>query len=353
MTKIYPHTNYVLPRDQLRCALANPTRGRFVFLIGPSGVGKTTARRALMREMCGEPAQWGAGHIPIIEVFALLPHNAFFSSRSLIKSMLQELFIPDLSWLRDGDNSTNDRYNAVKAEVGRSSKELNGLDLPKLSEPDMWEKFQRMAPERGVEWGVIEQAHALCTNRRNKDAADHILNLMSILEKVDMNFLLSGVHGAAELWATRPEVRRRSTVIWMPPYRHERKQDRDPFLTLLRTLGQQYRFSKETLLFDMADELMAASAGIFGVLNKILSDAYSRSQMAGQNAITKSDVVNSYYGETDYRKMWADVKFFQEIMSAANTKTEALQVASAWKLRDKRKAKEPAAKVGEPPEKAA
>lgn len=242
MAKIYPHTNFVVPRDQLKRALEDPARGRFIFVIGPSGVGKTTVRRSIVRKMCGNPANWGAGRIPYIEVFAMLPQNAYFSSRAFAESLVQELFTPNVAWMRDGDDLNNPDYLALTAEVRRAHGELRGASLPKLPERAMWQRFQSLCEDRGVWLAAIDQAHALCTNHRNKNAADHILNLMSILERGDMNILLSGVHGAAELWATRPEVRRRSTVIWMPPYSLTRPQDRDPFLTVLRTLGDKYHF---------------------------------------------------------------------------------------------------------------
>jgi type II secretory pathway predicted ATPase ExeA len=337
MAKIYPHANFALPREQLRQALENPYRGRFIFVIGPSGVGKTTVRRAILREMCGSPAHWGAGRIPVIEVFALLSHNAYFNSRSLVESMMRELFVPDMRWLRDSDDVMNAIYIAIKREVDRAHQEICDIPVARLPERSLWPQFQRLAAARQVWLTAIDQAGALCTNHCNKDPADHILNLMSILESGDTNILLSGVHSTAELWATRPEVRRRSTVIWMPPYNYERKQDRDPFLILLRTLGQAYNFSKSTLLFDMAPDLMAASAGIFGVVNKILTSAKERADLAGRSVIARGDITDSFYGERDYRKMWEDVHLFEEVMCSANTEVQATRISNAWGLSKKAK----------------
>ena len=346
MSKIYPHANYVAPRKQLQRALANPTRGRFIWVIGPSGVGKTTLRRSILRSMCGDPRLWGAGNIPVIEKFALLPSKAYFNSLWLAQSLVRELFVPNVNWLRDDDDLENPTFLAVKAAIEQGHQPLQGVSLPKGPEPAMWEHFQRLAPERKVWLAAIDQAHALCTNHRNKDPADHILNLLSILDVTDMNILLSGVHGAADLWAARPEVRRRSTVIWMPPYSHERPGDRDPFLTLLRTLGEGYTFSRPGLLFDMAAELMAASAGIFGVLKKILIDAKERADFAGRRAITKGDVTASYYGNRDFTKMLDDVAFFEEVMRSADISSLAKDVASAWGIKPKSKTKKPADDVG-------
>lgn len=57
-----------------------------MFIIRPSGVGKTTMRRSVMREMFGNPACWNCGRIPLVETFATLPHGAYFSSRQLAVS---------------------------------------------------------------------------------------------------------------------------------------------------------------------------------------------------------------------------------------------------------------------------
>jgi len=332
MAKIYPHTNFVAPREQLKQALESPERGRIIFVVGPSGVGKTTVRRSILRNICGDPRRWGEGKIPVIETFALLPNKAYFSPLGLAQTLVRELSIPNVRWLRDEDDLQNPTYLDVQAAIERCQQELRGAPVPKGSEPFLWDQFKRIAPVREVWLAVIDQAHALCTNHRNKDPADHILNLTSIIESVGMNLLLSGVHGVAELWAERPEVRRRSTVIWMPPYNYDRRQDRDPFLTLLRTMSQEYKFSKPNLMFDMAAELMAASAGIIGVLRKIFVDAKKHADLAGSEVIRKGDITASYYGEKDFKKMWADVKFFQEVMQSADTADKAAEVANAWGL---------------------
>ena len=337
MAKIYGHSNFAGPREELKRALENPTRGRFIFVIGPSGVGKTTVRHALVRSMFANCALWGAGRIPYIEVFALLDQNAYFNSKSFAESLMYQLVKPSVKWLRDADDLCNPAYLTVDAEVRRACAGLRNVPLPNIPEPKLWSQFRQFADERDLWLAAIDQAHAMCTNHRDKSPADHILNLMSILEQDTLNILLSGVHSTANLWIDRPEVRVRSTVIWMPPYSHDRKQDRDPFLKLLRTLGEGYTFSKPTLLYTMAAELMAASGGIFGVLKKILLDAKSRAESAGRLTITKADITNSYYGEVDYKKMWGDVRFFEEVMRSANTKDVRVAVSDSWGLREKPK----------------
>lgn len=320
---------------QLKASMENPERSRFIFIIGPSGVGKTTLRREVLRKLCGDPLLWGTGQIPAIETFALLPHKAYFNSNWLSRTFVQELFSPSVEWLRDSDNGENVTYRAVKSAIDRSGADTLAASLPRGTEPDMWNHFKRLAPQRKVNFATIDQAHALCTNHRNKNPADHILNLMSILDTTGINMILSGVHGTAELWASRPEVRRRSDVIWMSPYSMDRPEDRQSFMVLLKTLGSRYTFSKPDLLAGMFCDLMAVSAGIFGVLRKILIDAKRRADLSGRSAITKQDIVDSFYGERDYQKLWEDVHFYNYAMRAADYKATSKEVARSWGITKK------------------
>ena len=57
--RVIQHPAYEAPRRRLRRALDEQRPGHMVFVIGPSGVGKTTMRRSVMQEMFGNPACWG------------------------------------------------------------------------------------------------------------------------------------------------------------------------------------------------------------------------------------------------------------------------------------------------------
>jgi Cdc6-like AAA superfamily ATPase len=332
MPNLIMHQRFQQQALRLRHAIERPGSGRIVFLIGPTGAGKTTMRHTVMRSVVGSPEHWGTGKIPVVEVLAMLPNGAYFSSRALVESLLRELFVPDLGWLCPPGDVESPALRQIREEIAESRVRWQECPHPQISETRSWEALLTMPQHRSLQWIIIDQAAALCTNHRNTDPADHILNLMSVAEKANINILLSGVQSAAALWAERPEIRRRSDIIWVPPYSYLRKEDRDPYLQLLRTLGSKYKYSKRTLLFDMAADLVAASAGIFGILQKILEDASIKATCAGHDQITKSDVEDSFYGARDMAKLHQDVAEFEQVMKAGSTKEQAAVIAERWNL---------------------
>lgn len=332
MAALIMHQAFQLGTKELKLAVEKEGSGRLVFLIGPTGAGKTTMRQTMMRNMVGDPEHWGTGRIPAAEVLAMLPNGAYFSSRALVESMLDELFLPDLSWMCTPGQAESPTLRRIFEEIAASRSQWDATLRPLRSESRSWGALITMAKYRSLQWMSIDQAAALCTNHRNTDPADHILNLMGVAEKAKINFLLSGVQGAASLWADRPEVRRRCDIVWVPPYSYLRKEDRDPFLQLLRTLGAKYKYTTPTLLFDMAADLVAASAGIFGVLQKILEDASIKSALAGRDKVSKRDIEDSFYGARDMAKLHHDVAEFERMREAGTTEAQAAVVAERWNL---------------------
>lgn len=328
--RLVQHPGYELPRQRLRRALDEHRPGHMVFIIGPSGVGKTTLRRSVMQEMFGNPAYWGRGRTPVVETFAMLPHGAYFSSRELVRSLLDELHAPRLDWLLHGSNLPAPDKKAIRAELAACAKVWEQLRPKRGTEGEYWGMFQRSLQARGCKYVSLDQVTALLVNHRDTSPADHTLHLMALAESAGVMFIMTGVHNASRLWAVHSELRRRVVTVWVSPYSDKRPEDRIPFLRLLKSLSAKYPLSNANLLTGMAADILAATGGVFAEVIQLLERAKSRASEEGGGRILKRHIEASYYADADLAALWRDIEIFEQTMAAGNVSKRSALTKVRW-----------------------
>ncbi|HEL7612665.1 AAA family ATPase [Stenotrophomonas maltophilia] len=327
--RLLQHSAYRGPRDRLRAALDNHRPGHMVFVIGPSGVGKTTMRRSVMREMFGNPNLWEKGKVPAIETFACLPVGAYFSSRYLARELLQELNAPTLTWALEGGSPRSSPPSDIQAEVRGKDLQLGRYQL-RLTEAECWSSVRQSMIARDCKYVAIDQISALLVNHKDKSPADHALHLMALAESAGSMLIMTGIHRAAQLWSIESELRRSVTSIWVPPYSVKRREDRAPFLRLLTSLSERHNFSEQDLLIRMAADLLVATGGVYGEVAQLLSRAADAAKQEGSERILKRHIEASYYSDNDLANLWRDIEEFEDAMEAGSVTARAKQLKSSW-----------------------
>jgi hypothetical protein len=328
--RLVQHPAYETPRLSLRRALDEYRPGHMVFIIGPSGVGKTTMRRSVMQEMFGNPSNWGRGRIPVVETFAMLPHGAYFSSRELAKSLVVELNAPKLDWLLDGSHLENSAKEAIRRELESCARTWEAIRPKRATEGEYWNIVQRSLLARGCKYVSIDQVTALLVNHRDTSPADHTLHLMALAEAAGVMFVMTGVQSATRLWSVHSELRRRVVTIWVPPYSDKRPEDRVPFLRLLKSLEAKYSVSKRDLLVRMATDILAATGGVFAQVVQLLERARQQAFEAGQDRIHKQHIEAAYYSDVDLEAVWRDIHTFEEAMEAGDVSKRSAIAKARW-----------------------
>lgn len=327
--KLLHHSAYKGPRDRLRATLDNHRPGHMVFVIGPSGVGKTTMRRSVMREMFGNPNLWEKGKVPAIETFACLPVGAYFSSRYLARELLQELNAPTLTWALEGRSSWSSPPSDIQAEVRDRDLQLGRYQL-RLTEAECWSSVRRTMMARDCKYVAIDQMSALLVNHKVKSPADHTLHLMALAESAGAMLIMAGTHRAVQLWSIDSKLRRSVTSIWVPPYSDRRKEDRAPFLRLLTLLSDRHNLSKQDLLIRMAADLLVATGGVYGEVVQLLSRAEDAARQEGGERILRRHIEASYYSDKDLANLWRDIEDFEDAMEVGSVTVRAKQLKSSW-----------------------
>jgi DNA polymerase III delta prime subunit len=327
---IIEHFAFLEARKRLKEAFDGFESGHMIFIIGPSGAGKTTLRHAVMREVFGKPLEWGTGRIPIIETFAKLPHNAYFSSRELAKAFIYELQSPNLRWLLKDSDLSRQTVEVIQRDLSDSANVSDLLPLRQMTEGEHWRTLSRTLKMRSCKFLSIDQVTALLKNRRDTSPSDHTEHLMFFAEESEIMFVMTGVHQAALLWDIHSELRRRVTTVWLPPYSPRRKRDQEYFLRLLKNICTSHSFSPRDLPYRMAHDILAATGGVIGEITKLFERARLSARINGQPSIHRKDVESSYYNQRDIDTLWRDVQAFEETMAAGNVAMRASQVASQW-----------------------
>jgi len=328
--KVIEHYCYAHAVRALLREIDNFRPGHMIFIIGPSGVGKTTLRHVAMREAFGRPTMWGPGRIPVIETFALLHNSAYFSSRALVASFIHELHVPNVEWLFSGDKSTSPFESSMRGELAQHASNWDDLGRLRGTEADFWTTLERLVAARHCKFISLDQVTALLVNRRNTEPAHHTLHLMALAEKAQIMFIMTGVHAATRLWEIHSELRRRVIPIWVPPYSVRRKEDEVHFLRLLKNLSAKIKMTRADLLFRISDEILAATGGVFGEIAQLLDRASNLAKDREHDRIQLCDIRDSYYGETDLRELWKDIELFEEAMKAGDLRSRAAMIRAKW-----------------------
>lgn len=328
------HTGYARPRARLMAEMTAFRPGHVICLIGPSGGGKTTMRHSVMQEMFGNPVYWGQGRIPAIEVFAMLPNRAYFSSKELARSIANELHVPNLNWLFRDSQLDPEVVSRIQAQVRESAATWAHLGTRPRSEGDYWNQVQRGVPARDCKYISLDQVTALLVNHRDTSPADHALHLMALAESAGVMLVMTGVQSATRLWAIHSELRRRVTTVWVPPYSDKRRDDRIPFLKLLRSVSAKYPLSNKDLLLRLASDILAGTGGVFAEVVQLLDRAVVKMTEEGRSTLLKRHLDDAYYGDEDLTTLWRDIGEFERAMAAGDVRKRSALVSVRWALGD-------------------
>lgn len=329
--KILRHSKFDLAASQLSRALDQRQPGGAIFLVGPSGVGKTTLRHAVLKGVYGDPLQWPAGTVPVIETIATLPTNSFFNSKSLVVELIDQLDRPSMPWIPGGHR--DQRFSAFLSSIEDVDEESSANPIPDRgwgSEAELWRVLERYIRARGCLIVSIDQATALLKNRRSKDPTDHMLHLMTFAEKAGVTLLLTGVPEVTRLWDIHQELRRRVDVVWMPPYGERTTGDRIEFAKLLGSFHKKYPQVPRDLLRSMDVTFLAASGGVYAELERLLIRSVNHAADNGRSAVSRSDVEKSAHSQSDLEALWRGLHAFHKCMGSGALGARVAEIERVW-----------------------
>lgn len=301
----------------LEHALGRREPGMIIALVGPAGSGKTTIRRRAFRKMFARREFLHNGKLPLVDALANLPDRAFYLPKSMAETCRNQLFRPDLTWM-DGPDGDEALRRELEVEVNQAGEKLRSLLSKPSTEHDMWRGFSLMAPVRGLEVLGIDHCNALQVNRKNTEEAQHVQHMMSVAEEARITLVLTGVPSSDALWNSRPEIRRRTTVVWVENYSLRDADETLAYTDLLKTLAEGIETSPRDLLELLGAEIVAVTGGIYAEIVNLLGRAKKCAADDGRTTLCATDLTNARLPADAIRKIWESVRDFEKARAVAS-----------------------------------
>ena len=282
-----------------------------MLIIGPTGVGKTTLRRQLLRAHYGNPLNWEPGKLRCIEVMATQTENSYFKSSALAENIHRELFSPDLRFLKPTDAGEEfDTYCRTQMHMAANT----GLNINYRNTPEtrVWPIISMLAKQRCIELISIEHADALSKNHANQVPAEHVRNIMSVNEDIGSKLIFTSATNGYKLYERDREVCDRMFIVPLYPYDLQNSDEANSFLKLLFAISLDFEFEPHNLFKSMYREIAAVTGTTIRDVFSLFAMARSVAHISGRAKITKSDLMSVMPSLADCKNTLADIALFRE-----------------------------------------
>jgi ABC-type hemin transport system ATPase subunit len=312
VVSVIPHMLFESARQELLDALAQATPGKIIWVIGPSGVGKSELRYAGMRAVAGNPSAWGRGHLPAVALRATLTDRNKFNPKDFALRLALSIRSPDLSWISPREAVESPDVVHLKSEIEAASRESTLLRMS-TAEHELRREFELQAPLRQLKWIFIEEIASFLQVRRDQSPQNYMLGLMQLAEETQTVLVLIGTHAAAPLWDHNEELRTRTRKVWVRRYDERNPDHARHFASMVHAIGVRFPLASEDLLLANLELALLNSAGIFGCVFEWVVRAERLRRSGDRPSITLENLESATLSLEEQTQLWNSARAFDNI----------------------------------------
>ena len=251
--------------DLVMRSIRKPDGASFIFVYGPTGVGKTTLRLKIEKQLIEQALpelEEDRGKIPVVGVEAVAPESGNFNWKDYFTRALIALEEPLI------EHKINIDYNMP--EIRRNS-EGGILIKQSTSAAKLRQALEKALFHRRPDIFFVDEAQHLSKMSSGQKLQNQLDCLKSL---ANMSGVIHGLFGTYELLIFRnlsAQLSRRSIDIHFPRYQANNAQDLKAFKSVLLTFQRHLPLEQEPDLVSQWDYFYERSLGCVGILKDWLT----------------------------------------------------------------------------------
>jgi energy-coupling factor transporter ATP-binding protein EcfA2 len=292
------HPRLVEANDRLTAAIRDSAPNSIIFVLGPTGVGKTTLRRRIeqvLQEELRAELETDRGRLPVVSVEAVAPESGNFSWRDHFRRLLLLMDEPLVDFKRiprdaGGEERRGPRFLPGSRAVGAEYR---------------YALEQALSFRRPVAV-LIDEAQHLAKMASGRRLLDQLDVIKSIANRTQTIHVLFGTYDLLAFRNLSGQLSRRSVDVHFPRYHADRVEDRRVFLNVVRSFERQMPLAEPPNLAKDWEYLYERTIGCVGVLKEWLVMALSAVLRQGKGALAVRDLENHALSLSQCEKILAE-----------------------------------------------
>ncbi len=312
------HQSLVTAYNQVHRAIYEPAGASILMVIGPSGVGKSTLLRLLLKKILEESLEQmttAASWLPIVSVLAPAPGRGTFRWKNFYRIILTAVDEPGIDHKINYHNGNIVRGPDGVLKVAEKATEdaLRLAMIKALTHRKPYvlaiDEFQHIGKMAGPE---LLEAHMDCVK--------------SAVDASQVPWMGFGTYQLLKFLNLSPQLRRRTKTIHFPRYRLDLDGDLKEFKRVLEHFQHRLPLSEPPPLRQKYWEFCyERSIGNIGTLKDWLTDAYDLALAEAASTLTLDHLVATAKPASDCERMAIEAIEGEEVLTDSRAKQNQLR----------------------------
>jgi hypothetical protein len=275
--KLVAHRSIVSAHAALLSTLNYPIDGQIVMVIGAPGVGKTTVRKAMVRDITADflaRPNPNPGHIPVAGIELEAFQGGVFKWKQTRQMVLKALYEPLVDQKVTYSTQRQDRHNRVDIST-------------RLSADDLGEILVEVLLNRQPRALWFDEGQHLIKVSGARGLLDQLDVIKSLANRAEVTPVLFGTYEMNALLGLSPQLDRRIRRIHIPRYKASQPDDVLEFQRVLLGFQKYLPFPVEPRLVEDWAYFFEGSLGCIGILKDWLCQASGIAFERGEPTLTR------------------------------------------------------------------